>query len=205
MKIILKILIVGGLIFSLNGCTTTPTQNYLKKHPDTPARIKNSMLRGNVCIGMTEEQLIECVGQPLRILRDEGSNRETWVYKYSRFSYSSYGKKYYVTLKKSEVIRVETERNRTRRKHREAEAKAHRKHREAKKEYIKNHPERSRFIALMEKEKIVIGMNKQEVKFSWGEPRDINRTVTTYGVHEQWVYDSSYLYFEGDKLTSWQD
>jgi hypothetical protein len=52
---------------------------------------------------------------------------------------------------------------------------------------------------------IMIGMTKEMVLDSWGRPNDINRTVGSWGVHEQWVYSSSYLYFENGKLTSWQD
>ena len=40
---------------------------------------------------------------------------------------------------------------------------------------------------------------------SWGQPDDINRSVGSWGVHEQWVYGDEYLYFENGKLTSWQD
>ncbi len=53
---------------------------------------------------------------------------------------------------------------------------------------------------------IRIGMNKEEVVASWGQPKDINRTVTSLSGHEQWVYDDNdYLYFEDGILTSWQD
>ena len=38
-----------------------------------------------------------------------------------------------------------------------------------------------------------------------GSPKDINRSVGSWGTHEQWVYDGEYLYFENGKLTSWQD
>lgn len=41
-----------------------------------------------------------------------------------------------------------------------------------------------------------------------GRARDINRTISQYGVHEQWVYGeygSSYLYFEDGALTSIQN
>lgn len=65
------------------------------------------------------------------------------------------------------------------------------------------------------KKQIVIGMNKDEVLMSWGSPEpwgDINKTVGSWGTHEQWVYRSfpdepaySYLYFENGILTSWQD
>lgn len=55
--------------------------------------------------------------------------------------------------------------------------------------------------------KIWIGMTDKMARESWGEPKDINRTVGTFGVHEQWVYygDGNYLYFEDGILTTWQD
>ncbi|MCK5215497.1 MAG: hypothetical protein KAR05_09100 [Candidatus Omnitrophica bacterium] len=60
---------------------------------------------------------------------------------------------------------------------------------------------------LILKANIAIGMTREQVLVSWGEPDDINRTGGGYGVHEQWVYDRSetYLYFENGILTSWQD
>lgn len=72
----------------------------------------------------------------------------------------------------------------------------------------------SKFIAkygktyglLVASRKINLGMSKQMVIDSWGNPEDVNRTVGGWGVHEQWVYGSgTYLYFENGKLTSWQD
>lgn len=53
--------------------------------------------------------------------------------------------------------------------------------------------------------RIRIGMNKNMVLESWGNPNDINRTISSYGVHEQWCYDDAYLYFEDGKLTTIQD
>jgi len=53
--------------------------------------------------------------------------------------------------------------------------------------------------------KIRLGMTKQQVIESWGKPKDINRTVSRYSVHEQWVYSNAYLYFENGVLTTWQD
>ncbi|QNK78082.1 hypothetical protein H7F37_03080 [Winogradskyella sp. PAMC22761] len=50
-----------------------------------------------------------------------------------------------------------------------------------------------------------IGMNKEMATISLGSPNDINRTVGSWGVHEQWVYDNLYLYFEKGKLTSYQN
>ncbi len=57
--------------------------------------------------------------------------------------------------------------------------------------------------------RIRIGMNKDMVRAAWGHPDDINRTTTSYGVHEQWVYGTSYsrnyVYFEDGTLTSIQN
>ena len=53
--------------------------------------------------------------------------------------------------------------------------------------------------------KVRIGMSKEACQLSWGKPKKINKTTGSYGVHEQWVYDSSYLYFENGKLTSIQN
>jgi len=54
---------------------------------------------------------------------------------------------------------------------------------------------------------VYIGMTKEEVLVDgWGKPIDINRTTTTYGVSEQWIYDDyKYLYFEDGILTTIQD
>ena len=53
-------------------------------------------------------------------------------------------------------------------------------------------------------------MTADEVKNStWGEPSDINKTTTKYGVREQWVYRSSsktkYIYFEDGIVTTIQE
>lgn len=60
--------------------------------------------------------------------------------------------------------------------------------------------------AIKEK-KIFIGMTKEQAQASWGIPKDINKTVGAWGIHEQWVYGDygPYLYFKNNKLTSWQD
>ena len=50
-------------------------------------------------------------------------------------------------------------------------------------------------------------MTKEMVIESIGKPDDINRTVGSWGVHEQWVYDKRglYIYFKNGKVTSFQD
>lgn len=50
-----------------------------------------------------------------------------------------------------------------------------------------------------------IGMTKQMCRDSWGEPQEINRTTTQYGTHEQWVYFTTYVYFDNGKITAIQD
>jgi hypothetical protein len=58
--------------------------------------------------------------------------------------------------------------------------------------------------AILEK-KVFIGMTAEQARLAWGKPQNINRSVYSFGVHEQWVYGSgNYLYFENDKLTSLQ-
>ena len=58
--------------------------------------------------------------------------------------------------------------------------------------------------------KIWLGMTDSMALDSYGPPTDVNRTVTKYGVSEQWVYErehlgNKYLYFDDGILTSWQD
>lgn len=49
-----------------------------------------------------------------------------------------------------------------------------------------------------------IGMTKEMATISLGRPNDLNKTVGSWGVHEQWVYDDLYIYFENGILTSYQ-
>lgn len=83
---------------------------------------------------------------------------------------------------------------------------------EKRKIYVNQHPEISqRFKDLIIEGKFTLGMTTEMVKASWGNPKEINRTVYTFGIHEQWIYGSYkydnviYLYFEDGILTSWQD
>jgi hypothetical protein len=56
-------------------------------------------------------------------------------------------------------------------------------------------------------ESIWLGMTDAMALESWGVPDANNRSVGSWGVHEQWVYrkKNTNLYFENGKLTSWQD
>lgn len=54
-------------------------------------------------------------------------------------------------------------------------------------------------------QQITLGMTPCMALASWGIAERVNRSVGSYGTHEQWVYNDSYLYFENGILTSWQD
>jgi len=65
-------------------------------------------------------------------------------------------------------------------------------------------------INLIKSEKIRVGMTEYQVRLSWGRPWDINRTTTSYGSREQWVYDrpnydNDYIYFENGICTGIQN
>jgi hypothetical protein len=49
-----------------------------------------------------------------------------------------------------------------------------------------------------------IGMTKEMCRLCWGDPKDINETITAGRKREQWVYSSGYLYFDNGKLTTIQ-
>ena len=50
-----------------------------------------------------------------------------------------------------------------------------------------------------------IGMTDDMLLIALGSPNEINRTVGRWGVHEQWVYEREYYYFENGIMTSYQD
>ena len=52
---------------------------------------------------------------------------------------------------------------------------------------------------------IWLGMTSSMAIESIGVPKEKNRTIGSWGEHEQWVYEYRYLYFENDILKSWQD
>ena len=85
---------------------------------------------------------------------------------------------------------------------------------ESKQVYINNHPGLSRQI----KENILegtacIGMTKEQFLIAWYLTKKINKTVTKYGVREEYVYGGcsqygcnyQFFYFKDGILTSWQD
>lgn len=78
-------------------------------------------------------------------------------------------------------------------------------------DYLDGYAQRSGRIEQIANRKIWIGMERIELVYSWGSPRNINRTTTANGTREQWIYGSplygngSYVYLDGDTVTSIQD
>lgn len=56
----------------------------------------------------------------------------------------------------------------------------------------------------IQQQKIKVGMTQEHAILSWGKPKKVNKSVGAWGVHEQWVYGSQYLYFENGRLSSFQ-
>ena len=53
---------------------------------------------------------------------------------------------------------------------------------------------------------IWIGMTEPMLLDSWGQPEDINTTVTRYGSRKQYVYGlGQYVYVENGKVEAWQN
>jgi len=53
---------------------------------------------------------------------------------------------------------------------------------------------------------ISIGMNRCGAMASWGAPERVNKSTYSFGTREQWVYGNrNYLYFDGERLTSYQN
>ncbi len=57
---------------------------------------------------------------------------------------------------------------------------------------------------LIQQQKISINMTKEQLLLSWGQPRNINESVGSWGVNEQWIYESQYVYIENGVVTSFQ-
>jgi hypothetical protein len=51
--------------------------------------------------------------------------------------------------------------------------------------------------------KIWKGMNSDMVKDSWGTPAKINRVINGNVIREEWIYRSTWLYFENNTLVDW--
>lgn len=53
---------------------------------------------------------------------------------------------------------------------------------------------------------VKLGFTKSMCREAWGEPEEVNRSVSIGYTLEQWVYGlGCYLYFKGDKLVTIQN
>ena len=60
-------------------------------------------------------------------------------------------------------------------------------------------------VALVIDRHVRVGMNEEMVRYAWGWPEDVNRTVTRFSSREQWVYGAGrYVYFEDGTVTAVQ-
>ena len=70
-------------------------------------------------------------------------------------------------------------------------------------------PFEAKASAAIARGRIMVGMTASQVRRSWGSPSKVNRSVGSYGTHEQWVYDrgiakSQYVYLENGVVSSIQ-
>lgn len=70
-------------------------------------------------------------------------------------------------------------------------------------------PNQLRIMRAIATASVTRGMTSAQLRSAWGAPTKINRSVGSYGSHEQWIYDrgnfkSQYVYLENNIVTSWQ-
>lgn len=67
--------------------------------------------------------------------------------------------------------------------------------------------EKERVAAEAKRQQIVVGIGSPEknITAKFGKPRKINKTVTTLGVHKQYVYGSTYIYADNGIVTAFQE
>ena len=56
----------------------------------------------------------------------------------------------------------------------------------------------------IQKQDVAIGMTAEQVRLSWGQPKNVNTTVTEAGRTEQWVYSGQYVYLDNGSVESIQ-
>ncbi|NQT79220.1 MAG: hypothetical protein HQ555_02355 [Candidatus Aminicenantes bacterium] len=76
-----KYLLVGIIALILFSCATSRRQDYIKMHPNTNQRIKEAILKGDILLGMTEEQVVASRGTPYKVNRTTGKYgvHEQWI------------------------------------------------------------------------------------------------------------------------------
>jgi len=76
---------------------------------------------------------------------------------------------------------------------------------EAKTEALRRHLFTPDELTLIGTRKVAIGMSERSLLCSWGQPKDVHRTVYANSEHKQYVYSSAYIYVENGVVTSFQD
>jgi len=75
--------------------------------------------------------------------------------------------------------------------------------------HLKNIYRDEEVVNLILRREIRIGMTDDMIIIIKGKPKEINRSVYSFGTKEQWIYgnieDREYYYFENGKLSSWSD
>jgi len=109
-----------------------------------------------------------------------------------------------VLKEKMQAEEIEKQREETRLKEQEEQKRLILEKNQFESDMIKKYG--SRIGKLIADSKVIIGMSKEICKLSWGEPYDVNRTITKNIEFEQWVYSmGTYLYFEKNILVAIQD
>jgi hypothetical protein len=166
-----------------------PIDKYLKQNPQVSEEIQTAMKNVKVIKGMNKEQVALVINPPIKVYVDKKDpSKEGWFYS----GENAFGAKVmdgiYYYFEKGLLINWE---------------------KEVAKYLRENLNLDPAFKQAILENKVIRGMNKEQVLLSWGVPIDLNKTVGSWGVHEQWIYERNYrrfyLYFENDKLTSWQE
>jgi len=73
------------LCFLFLGCATARRKQYVQKHPQLSERIKNAILEGSICRGMTKAGVYAAWGSPDKVGKVTGFftfAEEEWVYEF---------------------------------------------------------------------------------------------------------------------------
>lgn len=166
---------------------STKSYSYLKEKPEVMGKIikKFGQLNDVLILDYIDGYFGVCV-------KDEcGYMSELYIIKNDKI-------KAFVEAKKDEAFELQMLKE-----ERELKAKKEELARQEK-EYIKTYG-KATFKKLKEGY-IWLGMTKKMAIISRGYPEDINRSVGSWGVKEQWVYgNGTYLYFDNGSLSSWQN
>ena len=180
---------------------------YVKKHPEFQSIVKMAIESGQVILGMSKEQLKIIYGEPCAT-ETGATGYESWGYNYGyKDSFMigagcSLNSFYFKDGKIAFLTSIDWQNSQNvQTKPKETTPD------ERRKVYVQKNKQLSvDFKKAILSGKVILGMTPEDVSASWGKPEDVNKSGGAWGVHEQWVYGlKTYLYFENDKLTNWQN